>query len=172
MAQTLQLSFSSQGGGSLSDDATDATQRVAIGGAILPAVAVELTNGTGNNQANKLYLELRTLTATTTDSLDLTALTDFQGDALNFAKIKYIFVGIEDADGTKELRVGPQGVANAFDGFWGGTAAANYDRVWHNQEYKALVGGVATGGTDKVLAIHNPGGTSLNYAILIVGTDV
>lgn len=172
MAQTFTLSLATQGGGSITDDATDVTQRFAFGGVVLPAVAVDLASGTGNNQANKVYLELRTLAATTTDSIDLTSLTDFQGDALSFAKVKYVFVGIVDADGTKELRVGPQGAANAFDGFWGGTGATVYDRVWHSQEYKQLVGGVATGGTDKVLAVHNPGGSSLDYALFVVGTDV
>jgi hypothetical protein len=172
MAQTLTLSLATQGGGSIADDATDVTQRFAFGGAVLPAVAVELASGTGDNQANKVYLELRTLAAAATDLIDLTGLTDFQGDALSFAKVKYLFVGIVSADGTKELRVGPQGATDAFDGFWGGAGATVYDRVWHSQEWKQLVGGVATGGTDKVLAVHNPGGSSVDYALFVAGTDV
>lgn len=172
MAQNLQVSLSLSGGGQIADDATDVSQRMAFGGAVLPQVQVDFAHGTGSSQANKQYLELRTLAGGATDLIDLTSLTDFQGDALSFAKVKYLFVGIIDPDGTKELRVGPQGAANAFDGFWGGTGATVYDRVWHSAEHKAPVGGVATSGTDKVLAVNNPGGSSLDYAVWVIGTDV
>jgi hypothetical protein len=172
VSQDLQVTLTLSGSGTLADDATDVEQRFVFGGAVLPAVTVSFTHGTGNNQADKSYLELRTLATVTTDSIDLTALTDFQGDALSFAKVKYIGVFIVSPDGTKELRVGPQNVANAFDGFWGGTGATVYDRVLHSAEYKHPVGGVATGGTDKVLAIHNPGGTSVSYALWVIGTSV
>lgn len=172
MAQTLQATITLSGTGSLADDVTDVKQLATFGGAILPTIVTAFSYGTGNNQVNKQYLKKRTLAATTFDLLDLTALTDFQGAALNFAKIKYIFVGIISPDGTKSLRVGPQNQTNAFAGFWGGTGATVYDTVLHSLEHKAPISGLATGGTTKILPIYNPGASSLDYAIWILGTDV
>lgn len=173
MAQNLQVTNTLQGGGSISDDVTDVSQRVGFGGAILPAVQLSLTYGTGANQVNKQYLKKRTIANGVTDLIDLKALTDFQGAALDFAKIKYIFIGIITPDGTKELRVGPQNATNAFSGFWGGSGATVYDRVWDSKEYKAPVSGVITGPTtaNRILAINNPS-TATDYAIWVLGTDV
>lgn len=169
MSQNLQVTTTLQGGGSISDDVTDVSQRFGFGGAILPAVQISLTHGTGANQADKQYLKKHTIANGATDLHDLKALTDFQGAALDFAKIKYVGVFVISPDGTKLLRVGPQAASNAFTGFWGD--ASDYEKVYHSQEWKEPVAGLATSGTDKVLAVHNPS-TATDYALWVIGTSV
>lgn len=170
MSQLLSITDTLQGGGAISDDVTDAVQRVAFGGAILPAIQMAFAHGTGDGQANKLFAKRFTLAALTFDLHDLSTLEDFQGVALDLDTVRRVLVAIIDPDGTKELRVGPQNQANALDGFWGGAGATVYDRVWHHQYWYRPNTGVAVDATHKVFPVYNPHATlPLTYALFVLG---
>jgi hypothetical protein len=52
-----------------------------------------LTSGTGSGQADKLFTDTRTVTASGTDALDLAgSLTDAYGSTLTFVKIKFVLI--------------------------------------------------------------------------------
>ena len=51
-----------------------------------------LSSGAGANAANGLYHEEWSVAAEDTEQIDFTALTDRFGDALNFARLKYLYI--------------------------------------------------------------------------------
>lgn len=142
-----------------------------LGEALLPAVTLGLTYGTGADQVNAWYVALRTLGATTTESLDLRGgLTDPEGATVSFEYVKRVVISISSPDGTKSLIVGPQGVANAAQLWHGGTGASNhettYSFLWKE---RPITGWATTAGTADLLPIQNPGGASVTYGIWILG---
>lgn len=128
--------------------------------------------GTGDAQCNWLYWsQARSLAATTTESFDLSGtLLDPFGATITAATLKFVAVAIHSPDGTKSLRVGPQGVTNAAQLYHGGVAAGNYVTVldWHVVQHN-WAGWTITAGTGDLFPVHNPGGTSVVYSILLAG---
>ena len=137
-----------------------------------PSLSIDYTDGTSSNQAKTYFVDQRTLAGTTNDDLDLAgSLTDPFGTTITFTVIKEIIIAIVSPNGTKKLRVGPQGVANAWQGPFGGVAAANYLEFFHHWKMPSepYTGYAVTAGTGDILRINNPTGSSIDYAILIVG---
>lgn len=136
-------------------------------------VSTALASGTGANQADKIFSDQRTLTASSTEDLDLAgSLTDAFGDTITFARIKAILV-IADAGNANNVLVGGA-AANQFIN-WVGDAS---DKV------VVRPGGVfcliapdatayaVTAGTGDLLRIGNSGaGTSVTYKIVIIGAS-
>lgn len=131
-----------------------------------------LSNGTGANQANQIFTDTRTLTASSSENLDLAGgLTDAFGNTITFTKIKGIFV-VADSANTNDVLVGG--------------AASNGFSSWVNDPtdvVKVKPGGgfatiapnstglAVTAGTGDILKVANSGGTtSVSYTIVIVGT--
>lgn len=136
------------------------------------AMSLSLAYGAGNNQIKNWYAAQRTLAAGANDDLDLAGSLNNDFDAaLVFTAIKLLLVSIVAPDGVKKLRVGPQGVANAFPGKWGGVTALFYDEVYN---FNAIInhpwaGYPVTAGTGDILRINNPGAGAVTYNILIAG---
>jgi hypothetical protein len=130
--------------------------------------------GAGNNQANTWWADERTVAAGADDDLDLSGtLTNPAGEALALTALKLLLVAVKDADGVKKLLVGPQGLAGAFQGPWGGVGATNYKTV---DNFDLLVnhpwgGYPIVGGTTDKLRVHNPGAAAVTYRILIAGVQ-
>lgn len=140
-------------------------------GANFDPLTQTFTWGTGNQQAKEYWHDTRTITAGANDDMDLAGgLTSPLGATITFTAIKAFLLLIDAHDGTKSLRVGPQGVANAWQGWHGGVAAGNYNTV---HEWMVMVnsysGWAVTAGTGDILRINNPGGTSVSYHIWILG---
>src|SRR5262245_37171162 len=75
--------------------------------------ALTLAAGTGLDQADRIFHDRRTLSASATENLDLAGvLTDIFGDALSFARIKLIYVKAAAAN-TNNVLVGGA-ASNAF----------------------------------------------------------
>lgn len=145
------------------------TQRV--GGTLLPAAATAFEWGTGSGQANALYVATRTVNATTADNLNLSSLA-LGGTTFSLTKVKYVLIAISSPDGTKSLRVGPRGVANAAQLWAGGTAAGNYETVVSYREWiHTFAGWDVTASTADILGIYNPGAGSVTYGVAIIGLD-
>lgn len=132
---------------------------------------VAFSNGTGANQANMVFTDQRTLSASGTEDLDLAGgLTDAFGNTITFTSIKGIFIYAATGN-TNDVLVGGaasnqfiEWVSNASDvivvkpgGFFGlCNPAAN--------------GYAVTASTGDLLKVANSSsGTSVTYDIIIVG---
>jgi hypothetical protein len=70
---------------------------------------IQLSDGSGLNQANKLFADSRTVGASATDSLDLSgALNDALGQSLVLTRVAAIMIKAAAANGG-DLLVGPAG---------------------------------------------------------------
>lgn len=166
---TATLSISGQGTFEKETDLTSLVESFSIGSNDFDSISTEWTNGTGNNQANSLWTDERTLADTATDSLDLAGgLTDAFGATITFAVLKCILIAIDSPDGTKRLRVGPRSVANAFVGPFGDASdfLTIYKQLYIEEPF---TGWTVTSGTGDLLIVNNNSGGSVTYRILLMG---
>ena len=159
------------GGGTIADSTLGVQQFAGFGSGILPTIRQRYSYGTGSGQVNKWYLARRTLTATTYDDLNLTSGLTTLGTTMAFTAVKRVLVAIIDPDGTKKLRVGPQGRTNAA-ALWFQAATTNFWEETYGYVLKdrPVTGWAISAGSADVLSIYNPGGSSLDYAVWIMGT--
>lgn len=128
----------------------------------------------GNNgQGTLQYMKQRTCTAGQTDPLILSdgSLTT-AGVTQPFTKVKFVLIQIVSPDGTKALRVGPQGVTNAFTGPFGGSTGTNsYKEVydWETVVNHKWGGYTVSAGTGDILVVKNPGAGDVTYNVIITG---
>jgi hypothetical protein len=132
-----------------------------------------LANGTGANQANTLWIDTRTLTASATEELDLAGvLTDAFGNVLTFTKIKALL--IEAADGnTNDVLVGGA-ASNAWAAMFGD--ATDVLKVKPGGFFMLVApdanGLAVTAGTgDKLKIANSAGSTSVTYTIVLLGVQ-
>ncbi len=134
--------------------------------------AIQLGTGTGSGQADLMFSDTRTLSASATENIDLAgSLTDAFGTTITFVTIKVVkicaatantnnvvvggaasngFLGMFD-DATDKIRVKPQGCF-----------------VW----VAPKTGATVTASTGDILLIANSaGGTGVTYDIIIIGTS-
>lgn len=132
-----------------------------------------LRNGTGAGQADKVFSDQRTLTASSTEDLDLAGvLTDAFGATITFARIKLILV---EALATNVNNVVIGGAASNQFINWVG--AATHQVVVRPGGFFVLGTGAAdatgyavTAGTGDLLRIGNSGaGSSVVYNIVLIG---
>jgi hypothetical protein len=143
---------------------------------ISQAVSISLDDGTGAGQANRVFADTRTLSASATEDLDLAAgaLTDAFGTVLTFAKIKAVYVSAA-AGNTNNVVVGGA-ASNTWVGPFG---AATHTVAVKPGGVLALFAGDAdtngyavTAGTGDQLKVANSGGTTgVTYTLVIVGTS-
>lgn len=169
----LQATLSFTGSGILSSALDLSTPRdsVSTGTGNFAQFLTTFAFGTGNQQAKEWWHDKRTLTAGANDDLDLAGgLINPFGGTITFTAIKAFVLIIVSHDGTKSVRVGPQGVANAWQGWHGGVAAGNYNTVFEWFVNIHSYGGWSiTAGTGDILRINNPGAGSLDYEVWILG---
>lgn len=135
-------------------------------------LAIALANGTGANQADLMFSDTRTLTASATEDLDLAAsLTDSFGATITFARIKAIIISAAsgNANNVNVTRPASNGVPLFL--------AASDGLAVRPGGLFALVGPDATGvavtaGTGDLLTFTNSAGsTSVSYSIIILGAS-
>lgn len=137
------------------------------------ATQYQLDNGTGANQADKLYADSNTLAASANTDVDLAgSLTDVLGAALTFAKVKAIF--LRAATGNTNNVVLGGAASNAFVGPFG--AAAHTISVSPGGFLGIIApdsaGWTVTAGTGDLLRIANSGaGSTVTYDVVIIGTS-
>lgn len=171
---TLSATFDLDARGLLSRDDTISivNDPVQSGQNSFPDMSVEITDGTGASQANRWYRSQQTLAAGANLDLDLAGgITDPFGATVTFTAVKWIILAVVSPDGAKSLRIGPQGLANAFQGPHGGVAAGNYVTVKYFQKFLDYSAGgwAVTAGTGDILRINNPGAVSVTFSIWIGG---
>lgn len=176
MANELEASISLTGRGSLvkSREIDAVSQDWQIGQNTFRALHTDYADGDDDdNLANEMFIDERTVAATTADNLDLAgALVNPHGETITFDTVKTVLIAIKDPDGDKVLRVGPQDVSNAFQGWSGGVGADAYETVfdWMVKHNPFDGGWPVTAGTGDILGIYNPGADPVTYQILIIGT--
>jgi hypothetical protein len=140
--------------------------------------ARSLADGTGADQADRLWHDQRTLAGSATENLDLTNLTHTLFGStvtINFAKVKAILlVNLASGPG-EDLVIGGAGSgANAWSAPFDGDADAKMivpaDSLVFLVNKKA--GWAVTNGSADILKIANLSGASVSYKIAIVGTSV
>jgi hypothetical protein len=134
--------------------------------------AVTLANGTGSGQANALFADQRTLSASATEQLDLYgSLTDPLGGTLNFATIKVIKVCAASAN-TNNVNVGGA-ASNTFTGPFSAASAKVGVRPGGCTMFVAPQTGwtVTDSSGDKLEFGNSSSGTTVTYDIVIVGTQ-
>lgn len=134
-----------------------------------PAQPITLKSGTGDLAADLLWAQERNLAGSANDALDLTALTDAFGNAINLAHVKAIYIKAADAN------VGNLEVGNAASNGWIGFAKGATDTVEIAPGgvllWSAPHAGVATGSTNKILKVLNTNGAAAVYDIVVIGTS-
>jgi hypothetical protein len=137
------------------------------------------TQGTGPNQADIVWHDERTLAGTTSENLDLTALTDAFGGAINLTKAKALIVVANPAN-NGDLQVGG-GHPNGFVAFAGvnsdytpGTFEVPYAIVKPGGMLVLVApdaNGYTVDSTHKILKVNNAGAGSGVYDIIVVGIE-
>jgi len=130
--------------------------------------AKALTNGTGNNQANVMFSDTRTLTASSEEDLDLVGvLADAFGKILTFTKLKAIIVKALDANTNNVLLSRPaNGVP--FMTASGDEIIVPPDGIVVATFPKAGI--TVTPSTGNLIHLKNSGGTTgVTFDIVIIG---
>lgn len=129
-----------------------------------------LGNGTGGDQARRAFQDIRTLAASTTDSLDLTgSLRDAFGLLITFTSLKCIVVKHKTVGADDVMHVG--GGPDAVGGFVSNVSDRVTIRpggkfIWWGPKAGALV----TDNTADKLRIVNNATSAIEYEILLLGT--
>ena len=131
---------------------------------------IDWTDGSGANQAEKVFSDERTLSGSSSEDLDLAgSLTDSQGNTITFTAIKSLTV-IGGSSNGDDIEVG----GAAANGWYGcfkdstdiGLAAPG--GAFHADNPSAA-GWAVTPGTGDLLKIANADGSTATYEIEIVG---
>lgn len=131
----------------------------------------EIASGTGNNQADRVFSDRRTLASAANEDLDLSgSLADPIGGSAVFVKIKAILIKSLQAN-TTNLTVKPA----SSNGFTGPFGAATHTLTIPPGGTVALFAPVAgwavTAGTADLFNVANASGASASYEIVVVGTS-
>ncbi len=140
--------------------------------------SITYANGTGSGQIDMLYAKKLTLAATPT-TLDLTALTDLNGDALNFLRIREFIIQNLATTAAYVVTVGGAG-SNAWLGFFGTTtstltmptnvgATGNYATIQLSDPYTIGAStGAYVGASSKYLKL-DPGANTIIVSVILAG---
>jgi hypothetical protein len=134
-------------------------------------VSIALANGTGANQADRLWTDTRTVAGSGTDALDLAgSLVDAFGTTVTFVKLKGVLISAA-AGNTNNVRVN-RPAANGVPLF---LAASDGIDVLPGGVFVWVAPGVGvtvTAATADLLNVDNSSsGTSVTYDIVLVGTS-
>ena len=133
---------------------------------------IELTTGTGANQADMLWHDTRTLSASATEDLDLAGvLTNAFGATQTFARIKLIAVSAAsgNTNNVNVTRPASNGVPLFLAASDGVPVRPGGLFVWVAPDATAVA---VTGGTGDLLTFTNSAGsTSVTYSVMIIGAS-
>ena len=133
---------------------------------------VALASGTGANQADVIFTDTRTLTASATENLDLAGtLTNAFGVTVTMARVKAILIKAAAAN-TNDVQVS-RPAANGVPLFLAASDAIPVRPggflAWCAPDATAIVVTASTG--DLLTITNSAGGTSVTYDVVIVGAS-
>lgn len=158
----------------LSATLTSALDLVTASAPLTRDLSFDWTSGTGANQADKVFSDSRTISASSSEDLDLAgSLVDALGATITFAKIKAILIEA-DTGNTNDVVLGGA-ASNQFVGPFGSathTIKVPPGGVFLLAAPKAAGLGSVTAGTGDLLKVANSSsGSSVTYRITIIGTS-
>jgi hypothetical protein len=140
--------------------------------ALVKAVTLALTSGTGASQANMMWHDQRTLSASATENLDLAgSLTNAFGTTQTFARIKLVLVSAAAANtnNVNVIREGTNGVPLFLALGDGIPVRPGGVFLWAATDSTSVA---VTAGTGDLLTVTNSAGsTSVTYDIIIIGAS-
>jgi hypothetical protein len=153
---------------------TAATIGVTVSLPAIPLSSINYTTGTGAGQVDLMY-EAAISLASTTQTFDLTSLTDPAGGAVNFARVRELFILNYTASAGFDLIV-EGGASNPFAFIQPSTAPykcfANGGQYWlRDPNSSGASVGLFTSGTSKTIKV-DAGAHTVTFYILILGTSV
>lgn len=165
MASTLTANMAIQ----LSATENDAIDLQTIRAALAYSKSKALANGTGNNQANVLWSDQRTIAASGTEDLDLAGvLVNAAGKVVTFTKIKAILIVAAAANVNNVVVTRPASNGVPLFVAAGDGIAVQPDGKFYAEAPNA--GYVVTAATGDLLTVTNSGaGTPVTYDVVIIG---
>lgn len=133
---------------------------------------ISLANGVAANQADRVFTDQRTLTASSTEDLDVNAggLTDAFGTTFTLAKLKVLLVCAASSNTNNVVILGDVNSVPVLD-----TAATTHTirpggcALFSNPTLGGFTVTAATG--DIIQVANSGGGTSVVYDVLMIGTS-
>lgn len=133
--------------------------------------ALALTDGTGSGQADRVFSDQRTITASSSETLDLNSMVDPFAVARTIAKIKMIFIKASSSN-VNNVEIG----GAASNQFYANMFKDSSDKVvlrpgacWMHYDPTGLT--VTDSSADSLKIANSSSGSSVVYDILIVGTS-
>ncbi len=147
--------------------------RFTSGDSTQPTGLLEILDGVAAGQCDQAFVKAFSIAGGGSLAIDLKGgggELDLANRPLALAKLRWLFLEITGPAAGKELRVGPQGAANAFQGWWPGVTAADKTPVRYQFEQADPQDGWAVGASTKILTISNPGGAAVAGFLCLAGT--
>lgn len=134
---------------------------------------IKLANGTGADQADQLYHDQRTVSASSNEDLDLAGgLSDAFGSTLTFARVKLLAVYAATGNTNNVIVTQPasNGVPGLFDAAGDGVVVRPGGLfLWIAPDATAAVVTASTG--DLINVENSSSGTSVTYDLVIIGAS-
>lgn len=175
MANTLNATLEISASGTLARGAAGSAvaASVQLGQNDWTTPSITFDDGTGDGQANEWYVYQGAIAAGGDLDLDLsgTSLQNDLGEDIALTSIRALILSIESPASTKVIRLGPQGVSNAAQLWFGGVTSVCYEEVYdHVCRWRSTGGWTITAGTGDILRLHNSGSASATVNLWILGT--
>ena len=145
-----------------------------IGSGAFDAIRFALEDGTGDAQANQVFVGQFTLEGGNNLDLDMIdgTLVNFKGESIVFSTVNMVLVSVVSPDGDIRLLVGPQGVTDGAQLWFGGTGADASEEVFTVLFHAHPVGWTVGSGDSLVRLLHPDGtGADVTVNVIIVGVD-
>lgn len=133
---------------------------------------IDLTSGTGPNQADQVWTDQRTIAASGSENLDLTgSLTDALGGSITLARVKVLYIAAASTN-TNNVVVGAA-ASNPWAGLLNGTGTLTLrPGAFFVAATPGATGMAITAGTGDLLRVANSGsGSSVTYDIAVIGAS-
>lgn len=144
---------------------------VDVSAPLVQQTILQFSNGVGANQANVIWSDRRTLTASTTEDLDFAAggLVDALGVAVAPAKIRAVFISSSSLN-VQNITLFGDAASIPFLGTAATTVTLKPGGIY--LQVAPDVGGIAvTAGTGDIIQVANGAGVSVTYDIIVLGTS-
>ncbi len=139
----------------------------AVTSSLTKSITKSFTDGTGASKAQAAWTDIRSLATTTSEDIDLTALTNAFGD-LAFTSVKLLIINVLTATTGYRLLVGGAS-SNAWSAFVDDPSDIVHIGAGSAFVITDWIDGLDVDSTHKVLKVENPSGGTVQYEIIVLG---
>lgn len=140
--------------------------------ALVDAIKLVMTSGTGANQADRIFHDTRTLSASATEDLDLAgSLTGPLGSTVTFARIKLVLVtaAAANTNNVQLTRPASNGVPLFLAASDGIAIRPGGGFLWWAPDSTGVAVTASTG--DLLTFTNSAGSTGVDYSVVIIGAS-